>query len=220
MLKALKAWVLSVLIVTGITGVVMCAGCAAAGYIASAIPQSVEAQYKGLAGQKVAVLIWADRGLRIDFPNLLLDTGNGMQSYLLAKTDEKSLEKTQFPWEVRSVLRFQKDHPELEGRSINEYAHRISGITRLLFVEVSEFSTRSGTAVQLLRGGMKANIKVLEVGATSSKIVYEKQGITVSYPPKSPEGVIDMSEAAVYGGTVNEMSLTLAKLFYPHIVED
>ena len=216
----LKAMALSMVIVVGLAIVALGAGCAAAGYIASAIPQSVDAQYKGLAGEKVAIMVWADRGLRIDFPNLMLDTGNSMQSYLLAKTDEDSLKLTQFPWEVRSVLRFQKEHPELEGRSITEYAHRMSGVTRLLFVEISEFSTRSGTAVQLLRGGMKVNIKVLEVGTASSKIVYEKQGITVMFPPKSPEGVIDMSESMVYGGTVNEMSLTLAKLFYPHIVED
>ena len=214
----LKAMALSMVIVVGLAIVALGAGCAAAGYIASAIPQSVDAQYKGLAGEKVAIMVWADRGLRIDFPNLMLDTGNSMQSYLLAKTDEDSLKLTQFPWEVRSVLRFQKEHPELEGRSITEYAHRMSGVTRLLFVEISEFSTRSGTAVQLLRGGMKVNIKVLEVGTASSKIVYEKQGITVAFPPKSPEGVIDMSESMVYGGTVNEMSLTLAKLFYPHIV--
>jgi hypothetical protein len=195
-------------------------GCQAIGYFASAIPQSVDAQYKGLAGEKVAVMIWADRGLRIDFPNLQLDTGNGIQSFLLAKTDEDSLKKTQFPWEVRSVLRFQKEHPELESRSITEYAHRISGVTKLIFVEIGDFSTRSGTAVQLFRGGMTANLKVLDVKPGASTVVYEKQHIQVNFPPKSPEGVIDASEALIYNGTVNAMSLEIAELFYPHVIED
>ena len=180
----------------------------------------MDAQYKGLAGEKVAVMVWADRGLRIDWPNLELDTGNGIQSYLLAKTDEDSLKKTQFPWEVRSVQRFQKEHPELEGTSITEYAHRISGVSRLIFVEVAEFSTRSDTAVQLLRGGMTANVRVLEIGGGTSKVVYERQHVKVMFPPKSPEGVIDVSEALIYNGTVNAMSLELAQLFYPHMIED
>lgn len=82
-------WCAVVLIgLAGLTALLTLGGCQVAGYFASAIPKSVDAQYKGLAGQKVAVMVWADRGLRIDWPNLELDTGNGIQSYLLAKTDE------------------------------------------------------------------------------------------------------------------------------------
>jgi hypothetical protein len=137
-----------------------------------------------------------------------------------AAMKEASADSAADGWEVRSVLRFQKEHPELEGRSITEYAHRISGIDRLIFIEIADFSTRNGTAVQLLKGGMTANVKVLEIGDKSSKIVFEELHVQVNYPPKAPEGVIDMSEAAVYGGTVDTMALQVAQLFYPHIIED
>lgn len=198
----------------------MVGGCQLIGFVAATIPQSVDAQYKGLAKQKVAVLVWADRGTRIDFPNLQLDLGNGVQANLIAKANESSLKGSQFPWESRSVLRFQREHPELEGRAVTEWAHRLSGITRLIFIEVPEFSTRSGTAIQLLKGGMTANVKVLEIGASQSKIVYERQNVQVTYPPKVKEGVVDVPEIAIYSGTVNEMALTIAKLFYPYAIED
>lgn len=195
-------------------------GCSAIGYVASSIPQSTDAQYKGLANQKVAVMVWADRGVRIDYPNLQLDFGNAFQANLIARAEEDSLKKSQFPWEVRSVLRFQKEHPELEGRSITEWAHRISGVSRLVFIEIPEFSTRSGAAVQLLKGGLIANVKVLEVQSGKSKIVYEHQNIAVAFPPKSKEGVVDVAESTIYSGTVNLGAKTVAELFYPHIIED
>ena len=152
-----------VVVVAGLMALSLAGGCAVAGYMASSIPASRDAQYKGLAGKKVGVVVWAQRGLRIDYPNLQLDLGNTIQAQLLAKTDEKSLKLAQFPWEVRSMLRFLRERPELEGQSVMEWAPRLSGIDRLVFVEVLDFSTRSGTAVQLLRGGITANVKVIEI---------------------------------------------------------
>lgn len=214
-------WIATALLMAlSAAGLAASGGCTAFGFFASAIPKSADAEYKGLAKQKVAIMVWADRGVRIDFPNLQLDLGNGVQAYLISKTDEDSLKETQFPWEVRSVLRFQKEHPELEGRSITEWAHRITGVSRLVFVEVPEFSTRAGTAVQLLKGGMVVNVKVLEISNGKSKIAYERQNIGIAFPEKSKEGVVDVPESAIYGGTLNLGAKTIAELFYPHIIED
>ena len=196
------------------------AGCAAAGFVAQAIPQSVKAEYPGLAGQKVAVMVWADRGARIDFPNLQLDTANQIQADLASQVKDKSeLAKTEFPWEARSVLRFQKEHPEVEMMPVTSYAQRISGITRLIYVEVSDFSTRNDVAVQLLRGSMGGNVKVVEITNGVSKIVYERSNIRVTFPEKSPDGVINVSEDKIYAGTVTSFADTVSKLFYGYVVE-
>ena len=55
------------------------------GYVAANLPKSEDAKYKGLAKQKVAVMVWADRGTRIDYPNLQLDTGNTIQAKLISQ---------------------------------------------------------------------------------------------------------------------------------------
>lgn len=195
-------------------------GCAAVGYMASAIPKSRDAQYKNLAGKKVAVLVWAHRGLRIDYPNLQLDLGNTVQAQLLAKTDEDSLKLTQFPWEVRSMLRFVRERPELEGQSVAQWAPRVSDIDRLIFIELMDFSTRSGTAVQLLRGGITVNVKVIEIENGVGKLAYESPNMKLFFPEDAPEGVVDVSEAAIYSGTVRAMGTEIARLFYPHVIEE
>ena len=196
------------------------AGCAAVGWFASSLPKSQDAKYKGLAKQRTAVMIWAERGTRVDFPDLQLDLGNTIQATLLAKADESDVKDVQFPYEVRSVIRFQREHPELEGRSVTEYAQRLSGITRLIYVEVGDFSTRSGAAVQLMKGTMTANVKVVEISGGKSKVAYQAGNLQSYFPPKEKEGVVDVPEQAIYAGTVQAMGKQIAELFYGHIIEE
>ena len=191
-----------------------------AAWFASGIAKSEDAKYKGLAKQRVAVMVWAERGTRIDFPSIQLDLGNTIQATLLAKADEADVKDIQFPWEARSVIRFQKEHPELDGRSITEYAQRISGVTKLIYVEIGDFTTRSDTAVQLLRGTMIVNVKVVDLGSGKPKVVYEINNLRSSFPPKNKEGVTDVPEQAIYAGTVKAMGLQIAQLFYGHVIED
>lgn len=195
-------------------------GCAAVAWFASSVPKSEDAKYKGLAKQRVAVMIWAERNTRVDYQTIQLDLGNTIQATLLGKADQADVENIQFPYEVRSVIRFQKEHPELEGRGITEYAQRISGITRMIYVEIGDFSTRSDVAVQLMRGAITANVKVLEISGGKSKVVYEVNNLRSYFPPKQKEGVIDVPEQAIYAGTVQAMGQQIAELFYGHIIEE
>ena len=42
-------------------------GCGLGSVIGKGIPQNTAAMYPGLAGQSVGVLVWADRGIMIDW---------------------------------------------------------------------------------------------------------------------------------------------------------
>lgn len=195
-------------------------GCALFAVFASAVPKSEDAKYKGLAKQRVAVMIWADRATRVDFQTLQLDLGNTIQSILLSKASEDDVKDIQFPYEVRSVIRFQKEHPELEGRNAAESAQRMSGITRMIYVEIGDFTTRSDTAVQLMRGSMATNVKVVEISGGKAKVAYEANNLRSIFPPKQKEGVIDVPEQTIYAGTVQAMGQQIAELFYGHVIEE
>jgi hypothetical protein len=96
----------------------------------------------------------------------------------------------------------------------------MAGLSRLIYVEVNDFTTRSDTAVQLLRGSISANVKVLEIEQGKSKVVYEINNLRTYFPPKQKDGVIDVPEQAIYAGTVKDMGVQIAQLFYGHVVED
>ena len=208
------------LLIALLGGVCLLCGCAAVAVIDRAIPKSIDAQYKGLAGQKVAVMVWAPLGARIDYPNLQKDTATSVQAYLIAKADEDEFKLTQYPWEARSVVRFQKEHPETEAQAVAEYAPRISGITRLIYVEIGEFATRSETTVQLLKGNMLGNVKVVEIKDGKATTTFQRNGVRVQYPRKSKEGVIDVPESVIYRETVGAFALEVAQLFYGHVIEE
>lgn len=216
---AFRVWLLMCLLVMGLIG----GGCQIGAIVGRAIPQSVHAQYSGLAGQEVAVMVWAPRAIRIDYPRLMPDIAEGIQNDLQEKARQKQkqeLKGTTFPWQPRSVIRFQKEHPELEGAPITTYAHRISGISRLIYVEISDFSTRSDAAVQLLQGSISANVKVVEIADGSSRIAYENPSVQLTFPPRRPQGVINVPEEVIYSGTVRGLSRQVAELFYGHVIEE
>jgi hypothetical protein len=99
------------------------AGCAAMGVLANAMPEpDVAARYTGLAGHTVAVMVWADRGMLIDYPSMRLDVASGIQSKIqeAQHAKKKELTNTRFPFAPASVVRFQEDHPEIHDQSVTD----------------------------------------------------------------------------------------------------
>src|SRR5437763_890065 len=67
-------------------------GCALLGVAAYKLTsaQTVKPKYTNLANQTVGVMVWADRGIRIDWPTLQLDLANSIDKKLKEQTtDEK-----------------------------------------------------------------------------------------------------------------------------------
>src|SRR2546423_15663507 len=83
-------------------------------------PPVIEPQYSNLSGQSVGVLVWCDRGIQIDWPSLPLDTANAIQNNLLVrqKSNISELKGTKFDVKPASLLRYMRDHPELQNTDV------------------------------------------------------------------------------------------------------
>jgi hypothetical protein len=200
------------------------AGCAAVGVIASAVPKPpIEAAYKGLQGQTVGVMVWADRGLRIDFPSIREDLANQVQTLLVAaqKEQSKDLENSAFPIQPGSIVKYQKDHPAIEAQPITEVAPKLR-VSRLIYIEISSLTTRTSQSVVLYRGSAVASIKLIEVAPDgSAKVAFEESNINVNYPEKGPEdGRLDGSDYQMYAGTITLLADEVAKRFIEHPAEE
>ncbi len=207
-------------------GAAAVSGCGALGAIASAMPaQPVPPPYKNLAGHSVAVMVWVDRGVRIDYPALQLDLANSLQALLQVEQTQnkrKELEGSTFPAEPRSVIRFQRDNPSIEALPIEQVAPRI-GTDRVIYVEVTGFATRTDPTLELFRGTMSGSIRVIEVApdGSSATTAYREESIRVVFPPKAPEdGIIGTNDNAIYRGTVQTFARTLADRLVTHMPEE
>jgi hypothetical protein len=211
-------------ITLALSGLFTLGGCALFGFVAQAMPKPpVQPPYKGLAGQTVAVIVWVDRGARIDFPQLPLDTTTGVQQKVTPpeKDAPDVLKGTTFPYQPASMVRFTREHPELEGASAQELAANLN-VTRLIYVEVDRFQTRADAAVSLYRGTMAGTVRVVEKDPQTgkTKIAYEENDITAHFPPKGPEeGSMDIGDARTYVGTVQAFTTEVSRRFVPYTPE-
>jgi hypothetical protein len=198
------------------------AGCNYIAAAAALTPVYQDAKYKGLSKQSVGVMVWADRGVSIDWPTIQLDTAGSVESKLQASQKAKvpELEGTTWPVLPASIVRYQRDHPEIEAYPIADIAPRL-GVTRLIYIEIQEFRTRSETAVELFRGSMSANVKILEIANGHAKVGYEEDGVRVIFPRKSlPEGALEGQDVQIYGGVLDEFSDALCERLIRHEVQE
>jgi len=190
------------------------------------VPAKVEPQYKGLAGQSVAVMVWSDRGIRIDYPSIQIDCATSIQNKLLAAQKDKSkeLKETKFPVLPASIARYQAKYPQTQSRPIAEVAPHLAnrtGLTRLIYVEIEGFSTRPAPGVDLFRGSMAGSVKVIEIKDGKARDVYEESDVHAAFPKKAPEeGTPNLDDQKIYGGTLNEFTTEIVKRFVTHEEDD
>jgi hypothetical protein len=197
-------------------------GCAALGVAAYKLspPPTIQPQYKNLKGQSVGVMVWADRGLRIDWPSLQLDLANAVQKKL-SESKKKEMTGTAFPVQPASIVRYQKDHPEVEAMQVTDVAPRL-GVSRLIYVELEDFATRSDMSVDLFRGQARGAVRVVEVDpAGNAKVAFENSKVAAQFPAKTPrEGLPTIGDARIYAGLVDALATEVAHLFIPYQVEE
>ncbi len=204
-------------------------GCAAIGAAAYKLqpPKKIDPEYADFAGQSVGVMVWLERGIKIDWPTLQLDLANSIDKQLREQTvDAKGKNKAKnllgatYPVLPASIIRYQTDHPDLEAYAITDVAPKF-GVSRLIYVEVEDFATRSDRTVDLFRGTAKASVRVLEIDKEGkAKVAYEKSGVTATFPEKGPpEGSPSLGDARTYAGTLDAFATEIVHLFVPYEVE-
>ncbi len=205
-------------------------GCNILGVFAAALPPPpIKPVYTGMTGQTVGVMVWADRGIRTDWESIQLDIATGIHQRLADPRDGKGKSKphkefkdASFPWKPASIVRYQREHPESESMTITEVAPRLQ-VSRLIYVEIEQFQTRSDSAVGLFRGTIVATVRVVEtdLATKKAKVVYTENDIKVQFPKKSnEEGVPDLGDRQTYAGTVTLFTDVVAKRFYEHAPEE
>ena len=118
-------------------------GCNVIGAVAQFAPEpDIGSAYANLRGQTVAVMVWVDRGARIDYPSVQADVAHGLTNKLSQLTNPKDKHDKPTPeleairyLDPMTVIRFQDDHPELEGMPPTDVATRL-GVTRVIYIEV------------------------------------------------------------------------------------
>lgn len=225
--KALRARVWSSVILLTLSFVVIAlGGCGILGVAAYKLtpPPTIKPKYTGLVNQSIGVMVFADRGVRIDWPGAQLDLANSIQAKLKEqqeKNKQKTLAGASFPVLPASIVRYQRDYPEIEAMTITDVAPRL-GVQRLIYVELEDFATRADASIQLFRGSAVATVRVIEVSPDGKgSVAFEQNNVGAVFPPKSPpEGVANVGDYKIYLGTIDGLATEVVRLFVPYQLEE
>ncbi len=196
------------------------AGCASEQQPKNKYVETPAQQYQFLDNHTAAVMIWADWRTRNEYSQIQLDLGKLLTKMLDEHYQPKKEGEKPKPTIVQftnpaSVVRYQREHPEVMSEPVAEVAPKLQA-ERVIFVEIEEFSAHNPEAVMVLKGSAKATLRVLEVSGGVATLAFEESGINCHYPPDQPEGVIasdKINVRTIYEGTLHLLSEKLAARF-------
>jgi hypothetical protein len=180
----------------------------------------VEASYKGLKGQKVGIMCWADTGIVIDHPSVQGDISGSLQAKLDEAARDGADETKQINWKPsQEISNYQQAHPEFAADPAEQIAPKL-GITRLIYIEITSLSLHSPTSPDLARGSATGNVKVVEVENGTAKVVFQENSIAVDYPKNAPpDGLETLRDDEVYQQTIGALTTALSERFIRHVKE-
>jgi hypothetical protein len=181
-------------------------------------PDPVEApSYTSMAHQKCGILALTDSGTRIEWPDLELDVANALEHKLQTAIDVKTKELEGLTVvQSASVKQYMDNHPELDTVPIATIAARLP-LTRLIYIDIDDFSTRPQQTIDLYRGYVEAKVSVVEIKDGKATIAFTSDPIKIIDPPGTPqEGSPDIDESKLYSMTIDDFTTKCAELFVPH----
>lgn len=193
-----------------------CSSCGLASVAGRAFEPNVKAMYSGLVGQSVGILVWADRGIMIDWGTIQLDLANSVEQVLVESKAEETKGMT-WPFPPASYVKFMRDHPGLESAPITEIAPKF-GVSRVIYIEVQNFRTRSQRELELFRGEATMSLKIIEIDPSGvARTAFAEDSIKAIFPDWSPvDGVPSIGDNKTYVGTVEAMATQIANRLMTH----
>lgn len=174
--------------------------------------EQVKAEFRGLSGKSVAVVIYCDRRVQFDYQDLPLT---------LSATVAEELRKNVKPSGIvdpRRVVKYQDDNIHWDEMDRTELG-KAFGADYVLFICLVEFSTREPGSMNLYRGRITAECSVYRVSLPEREArVWGGQTVRVVHPEHDPTGLLRENDRAIRDVTEHLFAERLVKRFYDHKV--
>jgi hypothetical protein len=195
-------------------------GCQAAGLLAYAIggdtkTVSKKAQYRGLEGKTVAVLIDLDSETALRYNAAQVNLCTSISSALAQAGAEGPGAR---PADPRQIIKFQKDNPYWSTRPYSQLLRDLK-VDRLVIVDVSEFSDHEPGNAAVWQGVVEANVLVAAAESTNPDDPLLRTGVHAEFPEDRPEGMLNSDGTTIEFGMLTTFAGKVSGLFYDHTEE-
>jgi len=173
--------------------------------------KTIPAEYEGLDGKSFAVLVYTDRVLQGNHPQLPTRLSNAITTELAqpGRTGATGVVP------VVAIVEFQLTRPDWTTWTYEQLAEEF-GVDRLIVVELYEYRINEPGNAYLWDGLAAGRVGVVESdGALPGELAYSKD-IQVHYPDSRGLGPTDMSARQVRGILERRFIDRVTWLFYEH----
>jgi hypothetical protein len=171
-------------------------------------PISVTAEYHGLDGRSVAVVVDADHSTLYQYPTALLEVCTAVTNLIAANVPDVQTV------EPRQIVDFQQRNYYWSTMQPAELAHRL-GVERLVLITLTEYRTHEPGNVNLYRGVITGSLEVYETESASPNRAAYASVVTAHFP-NTNIGVPNADELTIRKGTLDLFALRAAGRFFDH----
>lgn len=169
----------------------------------------VKAQYLGLPGQKVAVMVAADEYILSRYPDSLLAVSRAVSARIAANIPDATLVPP------AQVVEFQKKNPYWTtvpyGRLIDQL-----DVERLVVIDLIEYRTHDPGNVWVWQGMIAGEVNVMEAESEDPDNPVFTTTVRAQFPEKSEIGDVNTDDQTVEVGMLVLFTRDAAGLFYDH----
>jgi hypothetical protein len=177
--------------------------------------KKVTAEYNELAGKKVCIWVWADESLVFEYPAVRVDTANWAKYYI-----KQNVEKVDFVDPIR-VYKFQESNYEADAMPVVEVGQKFEA-DMVLFIQVSDFTTRPPSSPNLFQGHMNAQCALYnckgELPVESPKRKLWDGKIDIEFPDH-PVSIMESNDVKMRSALLGMFGESLARKFYDYKVK-
>ncbi len=173
--------------------------------------RDVEAQYDGLANQRVAVLVSADREALAHHPDAPARVGQAVGARLA--TIIPGIKLT----DPKQVALYQKNNPYWSLKPFAELTKALD-VDRIVHVELSNYRTKDRGNAHVWRGVVSGSVGVAEADSAEPSNLAFLTTIESRFPADAPIGVLDADDETIELGMLDAFSRDVARLFHDHEV--
>ena len=171
--------------------------------------QKVKAEYSGLEGQTIAVVVAGQPGLEFDYPFARANLHMG-----LVQTFGKHIADSKFV-NYKEITKLQENASQWNSMSLLEMG-RALGADRIVYVDLIHYTLLAENSVSLLQGHIVADVRVYEVtGPRPEKAAYQTE-MDIVYPEGTPLLRNGPAERVIELRTMAHFAVALTEKFYDH----
>ncbi|MFA5865871.1 MAG: hypothetical protein WC975_14460 [Phycisphaerae bacterium] len=172
--------------------------------------RKVPAEYAELPGKHLVIWVWADESLLFDYPAIREDVASHARYFIKEHVKNAKIV------DIAVVDKFQRSQYEADSMPIVQIGRKFNADV-ILFIQVSDFVTRPGSAPNLFQGRINAQSAlydcngILPVENPQRKVWSGK--IEVVYP-EHPMGMMETTDLRIRSALLQLFGEKLAKKFY------